>query len=227
MPNERDKEYESWRQIWREGDPPFHREDVHPDLIEFADHLLADGPHRVLVPLCGKSRDLIWLRDRGHEVIGIELVEQAIREFFRENELSPHVETRDGLVLYRSERLTLVCGDIFEVDRSHVGEADRVWDRAALVALPAHLRGDYTRHLRQITSSGWAMLLNAVEYDPSVMSGPPWSVPEEEIRLHFPATRVEILSRRDTLDHNSRFRELGHTWWLESTYLIRDSSSSP
>ncbi len=222
MARERDRAYELWRQKWRDGDIPFHRDEIHPDLLNYGDRLLGGGPHRVLVPLCGKSPDLMWLAKRGHEVIGVEFVEDALLQFFAEHELSPRAEPVDGLKMYRWENLTLVCGDIFEVDRSHVGEADRVWDRAALIALPAHLRGDYTRHLRQITSADWAMLLSAIEYDTALMSGPPFSVSEEEIRQSFPGSDVKRLATRDTLPHNPRMRARGHTWFRESTYLLRD-----
>jgi len=27
----------------------------------------------VFVPLCGKSRDMLWLREQGHQVLGVEL----------------------------------------------------------------------------------------------------------------------------------------------------------
>lgn len=221
----RDKELERWRQLWRGDDIPFHRPDVHPDLVEFGDAILEGGPHRILVPLCGKSVDMAYLTERGHEVIGVEVVERAVTEFFEERGLRPEVEAVDRLTMYRAGSLTVVRGDIFEIDRSHVGQVDRIWDRAALVALPAHMRGDYTRHLRQLAAPGWAMLLSSIEYDTTVMSGPPWSVPEEEIRLHYPGASFERLARRDALDRAPHMRERGHTWLTESTYLITDGSA--
>lgn len=225
MAVDREKESELWRQLWRDQDIAFHRADVHPDLVEHADALLSGGPHRILVPLCGKSVDLAWLAAQGHEVIGVELVEDAVREVFREQDLHPEIERLDRLSIYRRGSLSVICADIFDIDRSRVGTIDRIWDRAALIALPAHLRGDYTRHLRQLAGPGWAMLLSAVEYDTTVMSGPPWSVPEEEIRLHFPGAAFDRLALRDDPDGiPERMRARGHRWWRESTYLIRDGS---
>lgn len=49
---------------------------------------LAQGS-RVFVPLCGKSLDMIWLAQQGHEVIGVELSPVAVEDFFRENGLNP------------------------------------------------------------------------------------------------------------------------------------------
>ncbi len=39
---------------------------------------------RVLVPLCGKSVDLLWLVGQGCDVTGVELSEIAVRAFFAE-----------------------------------------------------------------------------------------------------------------------------------------------
>ena len=49
---------------------------------------LADTQHSrqrgVFVPLCGKSLDLEWLRDRGHAVSGVEISAIAVEAFFME-----------------------------------------------------------------------------------------------------------------------------------------------
>merc|ERR1712137_1006755 len=42
---------------------------------------------RIFVPLCGKSIDMKWLADRGHEVIGNEAVDEGCRLFFEEQRI--------------------------------------------------------------------------------------------------------------------------------------------
>jgi thiopurine S-methyltransferase len=42
---------------------------------------------RVLVPLCGKSHRLLWLAHQGHAVVGVELSEKAVQDFFSEASL--------------------------------------------------------------------------------------------------------------------------------------------
>ena len=37
----------------------------------------------ILVPLCGKSLDMLWLAERGFQVTGIEISELAVQDFFR------------------------------------------------------------------------------------------------------------------------------------------------
>lgn len=42
----------------------------------------------MLVPLCGKSRDMLWLNGLGHPIDGFELSALAIEQFFSENQLT-------------------------------------------------------------------------------------------------------------------------------------------
>lgn len=51
------------------------------------------GPLSVLVTLCGKTLDLLWLCEQGHEVTGVELVEVAAKEFFEENNVAYSVSS--------------------------------------------------------------------------------------------------------------------------------------
>jgi thiopurine S-methyltransferase len=203
-----------WLERWKQGQHGFHREGVHPDLEGRVDRFLDDGPHRVLVPLCGKSHDLAWLADQGHTAVGVELSEVAVRAFFEEQERPFEVESAGALLVFRSDGLELWCGDVFDTTRDLLGPVDRVWDRAALVALPPPTRGRYAVHIRQLAPGG-VLLQNAFEYDQSVMSGPPFSVPLDEVRQHYGADRVEVLYDEDVLDEAPRWRSLGHTWWRQ------------
>ena len=51
----------------------------------------------------------------------------------------------------------------------------------------------------------------------AVMDGPPFTVPEEEIREHYTGARVRILSQVDASE-NVKFP--GHDWWWATTYAI-------
>ena len=48
---------------------------------------------QVFVPLSGKSLDMVWLAEQGHRVLGVELSELAVRQFFDERGLVPAVHT--------------------------------------------------------------------------------------------------------------------------------------
>ena len=114
--------------------------------------------------------------------------------------------------------MTIFCGDFFELAPELLGPVDRVWDRAALIALPEAARVRYVRHLRALAGDRWLLMQNTLEYDQSVMQGPPWSVSDEEVRRHYGDLHIELLHRRDVLD--DRRRDQGHTFLTGSTYLI-------
>ena len=89
--------------FWDKGASPWQNSQVHEKLQKYLDLLLEssrksgdDHRPRVLVPLCGKTLDLGFLYQKGFEVIGIEGVEQAVREFFQENDIQVEEEEVDN-----------------------------------------------------------------------------------------------------------------------------------
>jgi thiopurine S-methyltransferase len=87
--------------------------------------------------------------------------------------------------------LTLYCGDVFAVTAAHLSGVSAVYDRAALVALPGALRQRYVSHLGALLMPGTVGLLVALERTVAVDAGPPFSVPEQDVRaLYEPAFSV-------------------------------------
>ena len=209
-----------WHERWQAGRIGFHSSAIHKDLVQYQSAFLSGGPHRVLVPLCGKTVDMRWLAEQGHEVVGVELVPQAIEEFFKEQELSAEVEDHEGYSLYRSGKITIACGDMLALGPEVLGSITRIWDRAALVALPYDVRVAYAAHLRDLSAEGARLLANVFEYDQSKMSGPPFSITDKEVREHFRGCEIELQDERDGLDEFPRFRELGNEYWTVRSYLV-------
>jgi thiopurine S-methyltransferase len=149
----------------------------------------------VLVPLCGKSEDLAYLAAHGHEVIGVELVETAVREFFAEHDITPHVEDRGPFVAFTAGAITVLAGDFFATTPELVGHVDSIYDRAALIALPPPLRARYVPQLRTIAPRAERILLVTLEYPEGTMDGPPFSVDEAEVRALYKNAPVEVLDQ--------------------------------
>ncbi len=141
----------------------------------------------MLVPLCGKTPDLLWLEERGNDVVGVELSEIAVVAFFEENDIE--YEKIDGqLRHYRAidRSLSLYCGDYFEFR----GESfDAHYDRGALVAMPPDLRPHYAKHTTSLLTRDAAQLVITVEYDQGVCAGPPYSIDADEATMHWPRLR--------------------------------------
>lgn len=183
---------DSWFASWREGRIGFH--EGAPNTFLACHEARLAGLHRVLVPLCGKAEDLAFLASRGHEVIGVELVEDAVRAFFAEHDLTPAITRRGGLAVYTAGAITVLAGDVFTVTRTDVGTIDAVYDRAALIALPPDVRPRYVAHLRMLIPAGTPGLLVTLEYPQDQMTGPPFAVPEPEVRALY--ARAELLDER-------------------------------
>lgn len=179
-------EHQFWHERWNENKIAFHQSETHPLLVKYLDRLGLTSAQRVFVPLCGKTLDMAYLLSRGYRVVGAELVESAVQQFFAELEVEPAIEAIGKLKRYSAPNVDIFVGDIFELSRALLGDVHAVYDRAALVALPADLRRRYTRHLTDITGTAPQFLIT-FEYDQSKMDGPPFSIPHAEVREHYAA----------------------------------------
>lgn len=169
-----------WKSRWAEGKIGFHEGKPNQSLVQHLDVLR--GAKRVFVPLCGKSEDLAFLAREGFEVVGAELVEDAVKAFFAEHGIDAQVTKKGVLTAYRGGGITIFAGDFFKVTPTDVGEIDAFYDRAALIALPAPLREQYVAHLKTLTKRG---LLITVEYPQDQLDGPPFAVMKDEVRRHY------------------------------------------
>lgn len=215
-----------WHERWAKNETGFHQQEVHPYLQQFWPTLGVAPGSRVFVPLCGKSRDLLWLREQGYAVIGVELSPLAAENFFTENALSASVAQRDGFSIHASEgahpELAIYCGDFFRLTAAHLAGVNAVFDRAALVALPPAMRRNYAAHMQRILAPETSTLLVSFEYPQEEMQGPPFSVEEAEVRALFaPAAEVQLMDETDILEREPRFRERGLTRLREKAFHLR------
>jgi len=209
-----------WAGRWRDRRLGFHKSGVHDDLLTHQERFLGDGNHRVLVPLCGKSVDMVWLAKQGNSVVGVEWVEAGVREFFAEHEISPEITSHGPFTSFTAGAITILCGDVLTLNDAPIEPFDRIWDRAALVALPPDTRQSYVATLRAAAAPGTLVLQNSFTYEQSRMSGPPFSVSAEDIGRLYDGCEIELLQERDDLA-TIPFTDYGHEYWLTSTYLIR------
>jgi len=173
-----------WLQAWRENRTAFHRPDVNPHLAAHLDELALGPGDRVFLPLCGKTLDIGWLLARGFAVAGAEISPLAIEQLFQALGVEPQVAELGPVTRCAAPGLDVFVGDVFDVSRETLGPVDATFDRAALVALPADMRARYATHVAEITG-GAPQLLVTFEYEPSVMEGPPFSVPADEVRALY------------------------------------------
>ena len=215
------KDRNGWVTRWREGRIQFHVDKVNPILDRYVDRLLPEGSGRVLVPLCGKSLDLGWLVEQGHEVVGVELVEKAVEDLFNGIGGSPTISPQGEFQSWQSNGLEVLVGDLLELDANVSGKFDAIWDRAAFVALRPSDRDRYAPHLQEFLRPNGRILLSTIAYDGSKMEGPPFSVSANEVHRRFGnSLSVEKLEESINNDPNPCFTENGIGRVLEEVWLI-------
>jgi len=217
-----------WHERWQLGQIGFHQAEINLHLQQFWAHLQAPPAARVFVPLCGKSRDMLWLRAQGHEVLGVEISPLAVQAFFDENGLQPQVMRHGAFEVYRADGLQIYCGDFFALQPEQLTGVGAVYDRASLIALPPDMRPAYAARMHALLNDGTRTLLVAFEYPQHEMDGPPFSVSEAEVRALYGAhCSVRKLHELDILDQEPRFRARGLTRLQEKIYLLAYNAGSP
>lgn len=215
-----------WQERWSRDEIGFHQPEGNPLLAAHWPALAIPTDAKVLVPLCGKTPDMAWLAARGHGVVGVELSDKAVHAFFAEQQLQPAVQQRSDFTVYTTARIAVWLGDFFAMPASVLSECTALYDRASLIALPPAARQRFASKLCAELAGDCVGLLIALDYEQREMEGPPFSVPEEEVRALFePAFRVEPVCREDALPGNERFRRKGLSRLHESVYVLSRQSA--
>lgn len=207
-----------WNDVWEEGQIGFHQTDVNKNLKSFASKFKKEST--ILVPLCGKSKDMTFLSTHGHKVHGIEIVEKAIIEFQEENksqwELTPISEFKK----YSSSQIDLYLGDFHRFSTLGI-TYDSIFDRASMIALPPAMRKTHARELSSLTNTSGNILLITLEYPQEKVPGPPFSVPKNEVQQLFQDNFfIEELSHETTKNIGPKFINAGikkvaqRVYWL-------------
>ena len=214
-------EEDFWHRRWTKNEIGFHQQHINLHLRELWSTLELPSNAPVFVPLCGKSKDMLWLAQQGHPVLGIELSEIAIQDFFREAGLTPTVDTCHPFKRFWGDNVTLLQGDFFALSAAYVEGFPIVYDRASLIAFPPEMRRRYAKHLGEMLAAGTKVMLITLEYTQTEMRGPPFSVNEPEVFELFGATmRIEQLRELDVLSENPRFIQRGLSSLREKVFQL-------
>jgi thiopurine S-methyltransferase len=210
-----------WLDRWRTAQIGFHQAAIDRHLQAYWPRLMVPANGRVFVPLCGKSLDLLWLRDQGHWVSGVELSPLALESFLMEHGIPARRRVLADFDVYEADGLTLFCGDYFKLTPALLGSVSAVYDRAALISWTPAARESYVKHLSFLTSPATQLLLIAVEYPPAQMSGPPFPLTREAIEnLYASQYSIEELGRHEILELEPRLKARGLTELREVCYRL-------
>lgn len=216
-------EKDFWLRRWDKDEIAFHRDAVHPYLPTFWPGLNLPSGSTVMVPLCGKSQDMIWLAKQGHKIIGIELSVKAINDFFSEQNIEPARRQQGAFTIFSHGPFEIWCGDIFALPENIWKQCAAVYDRASLVAFPLQMQTDYAKFLKRHVSNETPIFLITLDYRPGEIDGPPFNISRQQLHELFGDvfTIVEQDSRAALVD-NPELEQRGLSRLQESlSFLTR------
>ncbi|XP_078810845.1 putative thiopurine S-methyltransferase isoform X3 [Oryzias latipes] len=221
-----------WEERWQQDRIGFHQPTVHRMLEKNLDKVLNGRTGvRFFFPLCGKAIDMKWLADQGHSVVGVEISEKGIQQFFEENNMTfseEPVPEIPGAKVFRQnpeKNISLYQCDLFQFSSSIAGRFGAIWDRGSLVAINPKDREKYAALIVSLMDNDCRYLLDTFLYNPDQYRGPPFFVPDEQVRSLFGSScNVELLQSVDAL--TDRQRDWGLDSFMENIHLITLKNSS-
>tara|TARA_B100000989_G_scaffold298534_1_gene288314 strand:+ start:1408 stop:2049 length:642 start_codon:yes stop_codon:yes gene_type:complete len=195
---------EYWENRWVTNQTGWHRSVYNDLMVKYWPKLGIPTDSKVLVPLCGKSLDMLWLAEKGHAIVGIEFTRVAVERFFSENKLEHTIVKHPSYIEFSSDRFTIFNGNILVIP-SDLIQAEAWYDRAAMIAINPDLREDYVSQIRQQTKVGAVGLLITYSYPQEEMEGPPFSLNYDDVfQLFQDGFRVECLETIELEDEKER-----------------------
>lgn len=211
-----------WLSKWNKGETGFHQDEINSYLKKYWPELGLEKGVNFFVPLCGKSRDMLWLVQEGHSVLGVEFSPMACEAFFTENKLAFEKKESKDYDLYCSDNVAIRCGDFFDLKAEDLKEVKGVYDRASLIALPPDMRERYSNHLKQHLPKGVPILLLTLSYPQGEMNGPPFPVtPDEVEKLYSDEYEIKEVLSREIIDEEPLFQSRGLTSLVERVFVLK------
>ena len=195
---------EFWHNRWHSKQTGWHRPEYNDLLVKYWPTINVHANCEVLVPLCGKSLDMIWLAEQGHRVTGLEMVEKAVETFFSENELEYSTTENSTHKIHSSKPYKIFQGNFFDLEKG-VLKVDAWYDRAAMIAINPSDRKAYVKQIRNQTNSGAVGLLITFAYPQEQMAGPPFALQDSHVYdLFSEGFEVECLENIQLEDDRDR-----------------------
>jgi len=189
-----DKEF--WIRRWQDGLTGWHCKDFNKSLVTNAQTIFMDQSLPIFVPLCGKSRDMLWLLKQGYSVVACELSHKAVLEFFTENQIPYSVTSTPAFQVFTScnvqQPIKILQGDIFQLSGEVLGAISGIYDRAAYIALNQEQRKEYAKIISKIGHNK-PILLETIDYPQCKVDGPPFSISRQEITAYFSLKKIACL----------------------------------
>ncbi len=228
---------EQWLKIWEDGFHHFIQD--HPEICETPQH--EDPQHTsghgtevdrylqrhldsltagkdnlsIFVTLCGNSPDLVWLCEKGYNIVGCEISVKAVEQLFENRvhggKIDYEVKEEGGTKIYSAtdgKKLKVYVGDFFGALSPHMtGIFDCIWDSHGIISVPANLHSTYAEKVIKFLKPGGRMLFSTVDCEDTKGVTLP-TVSAARLMELFPNFNVEILENLESPWHKKRDGQL-------------------
>ncbi|EPZ50933.1 thiopurine S-methyltransferase [Bacteriovorax sp. BAL6_X] len=200
--NQKQDNAKFWQEGWDKGFTGFHQSEYNQAMIDYFKDLDLNGKI-ALIPLCGKSLDMLYLANKGAKVIGVEVVKEPVEQFFKENEIE--FDLVDSVYTSKDGQIEIHNKDFFKI--KDLGRIDYLYDRASNVALPKCMREQkYYPTIKRLIQEETKTLLITMDHDGSRDFGPPYAIHKKETKDHGPSLKLINESSSKAMQ---RFQEEG------------------
>jgi len=182
---------EFWSQVWEEGSIRFHQPNYNSEMVKYFNDIDLKGKS-VLIPLAGKTKDILFFLEKGAHVTAIEFCEPAVVSFFEENNLPykkhGHSFFADNLTFHAMDFFNFITETPFDV----------LYDRASQVVFNTTERPGYYQHIAKLINPQTILLLFSIDHDGSFEYGPPHKIPKTEIFEAYKKMGITLLTKSES-----------------------------
>nr|BDT28302.1 thiopurine S-methyltransferase Se/Te detoxification family [Bacteriovorax sp. HI3] len=165
---------EFWSDVWKEGVIRFHQKDYNQAMVHFFKDIDLKNK-TVLIPLAGKTNDILFFLEKGANVTAIEFYEGAVEAFFKENAIAFTKKEH----VYSGTNITFYAGDFFEYKNQT--PFDVMYDRASQVVFNQNDRPRYYQHMSSLINARTILFSGAIDHQGPADYGPPFKISPEEV----------------------------------------------
>ena len=151
-----------WEKMWEKGETFWIADEFNEGLTTHFDNSTV---HSAFVPLCRNTLGMIFLRNKGVSVVGVEFNESAVKRFFEENDLQYERHEASPLPYYKTKNgveVRIYVGDLYKFRSTK--KFDLIWDRGSMVAINPDDRGRYGVLLSSLLSDHGQILIEALRF---------------------------------------------------------------
>lgn len=117
-------------------------------------------------------------------------------------------------------KIKFLAGDIFDCTPEVAGVYDCIWETNSLVALNPEDREKYAKTLAALTKPGGRMLMSAYEYDQSLRSSFPLSMPPAKVEELFQSYYTVKLQEKEDLIGKIFTKKFNLPWGFRNVYFM-------